>query len=246
MLFVGLISGGKDSIYNMQMCIEDGHTPVCLLHMKMEKEEDSYMFQYAGCNLLPAIAECLDLPLHQFSTSGVSKDRSIDYKITEKDEIEDLFCAISSLLKKYSFSGVSVGAISSVYQYNRVKSVCDRLGLTMLGYLWGSNQKALLSKMIENNVYAVVVKGGEYVSNLVGESLQGVRDKYSAYILEQIHKYPGLKEEDFNLCGEGGEYETITLDAKIYKKKIEIVKSDVVEVDSVKRLDVLEYRVVPK
>ncbi|KAI5135531.1 diphthine-ammonia ligase [Nematocida ausubeli] len=246
MLFLGLISGGKDSIYNMQMCMQNGHTPVCLLNMQMEKEKDSFMFQYAGGSVLPAIAECLDLPLHQFPTSGVSKERGLDYSISENDEIEDLFTAISSLLKIYSFSGVSVGAISSVYQYNRVKNVCDRLGLEILGYIWGMNQKVLLDKMIEDGICAIIVKGGEYLNNLVGETLIEVRQKYSAYIQEQIEKYKGLKEESFNLCGEGGEYETITLDAKIYKKRIEIVRSDLVEVDGVKTLNILECRTVPK
>lgn len=33
---------------------------------------------------------------------------------------------------------------------------------------------------------------------------------------------PKYKETGFNICGEGGEYESLTLDCPIYKKRIEM------------------------
>lgn len=49
MKFVGLISGGKDSIFNLLQCVAYGHELVCVanLHPPEEaksKEMDSYMF----------------------------------------------------------------------------------------------------------------------------------------------------------------------------------------------------------
>lgn len=247
MRFLALVSGGKDSIYNMQLAINDGNTPVCLLNMKMNEEKDSFMFQYAGNALLPGISECLGLPLHMVETKGVSKIREIEYSATEDDEIEELFQAVQALLQKYAFTAVSVGAISSVYQYNRVKNVCDRLHLEMLGYLWGMNQKELLNRMIKDGICAVVVKGGGYMSSLVGEPLSVVLTKYSEHIKDEIEKHKGLTESDFNICGEGGEYETITLNAPIFTKRIEIVKTNMLDDGhGVKSLEVLEYKVVDK
>ncbi|KAH9386996.1 diphthine-ammonia ligase [Nematocida major] len=247
MQFIALVSGGKDSIYNMQMAMQDGHIPVCLLNMKMPAERDSFMFQYAGNNLLPGISECLNLPLHQKETSGLSKERGIEYKVTENDEIEDLFSAIRSLQGLYEFSAVSVGAISSVYQYNRVKSVCDRLNLQVLAYLWGQDQRELLQRMCRDGICAIVVKGGGYVGELLGETISTVYTKYSGYIQGQLEEHKSLTEKDFNLCGEGGEYETLTLDAPIYAKRIEIVRSTVEEEEcDVKTLCILEYKVVDK
>ncbi|KAI5192638.1 diphthine-ammonia ligase [Nematocida minor] len=247
MQFLALVSGGKDSIFNMQIAAEEGHTAVCLLNMKMCEEKDSFMFQYAGCDVLPGIAESLGLPLHQFSTNGFSKIRSIDYTAEKDDEIEDLHSAIKSLLDMYSFTGVSVGAISSVYQYNRVKNVCSRLNLEMLGYLWGMDQRKLIDRMISTGINAIIVKGGGFLSTLVGCNLSEVRAKYSEYIDSQIEEHKGLTEKDFNMCGEGGEYETITLDSPIYTKKIEIVSSTIEDDGAgVKTLKILQYKLLDK
>lgn len=247
MRFLGLISGGKDSIYNMKVAIDKGHVPVCLLHMKMSEEKDSFMFQYAGSSLITAIAECLSLPLHLFGTEGKSCTQTLDYTPTEDDEIEDLFKAVKSLLDIYSFEGVAVGAISSVYQYNRVNNVCNRLGLKMLGYLWGRDQFELIDEMISNEIDAVVVKGGEFLSNLVGCKLTDVKEQYGEHICKQIEKHKLLTRKDFNICGEGGEYETITLNAPIYNKKIEILQKRITDDGTgVKTLEIDQYRLVDK
>lgn len=50
MKVVGLISGGKDSCYNLILCKEDGHEIVCLanLYPSESKEIDSMMYQSVG------------------------------------------------------------------------------------------------------------------------------------------------------------------------------------------------------
>ena len=66
MKVIGLISGGKDSIYNLIQCINNGHTIVCLGHLARPPntgEMDSYMYQTVGSEMVDAIAKCLDLPL---------------------------------------------------------------------------------------------------------------------------------------------------------------------------------------
>lgn len=54
--------------------------------------------------------------------------------------------------------GVSVGAILSDYQRLRVESVCRRLGLISLGFLWRRDQSELLREMLANGVDATVIK----------------------------------------------------------------------------------------
>lgn len=53
---------------------------------------------------------------------------------------------------------VSSGAILSDYQRNRVESVCQRLGLVSLAYLWRRDQSELLSEMIDEGVDAILIK----------------------------------------------------------------------------------------
>jgi diphthine-ammonia ligase len=47
-----------------------------------------------------------------------------------------------------SISAVSSGAIASDYQRLRVESVCSRLGLVSLSYLWRQDQSVLLQEMV--------------------------------------------------------------------------------------------------
>lgn len=66
MKVIGLISGGKDSIFNIMQCIKNGHEIVCLGHIARpadKGEMDCYMYQTVGSEMIDAIAECLGLPL---------------------------------------------------------------------------------------------------------------------------------------------------------------------------------------
>ena len=51
MKVVALISGGKDSCFNMLRCMEEGHDVVCLANLHPPEgtsELDSYMYQSVG------------------------------------------------------------------------------------------------------------------------------------------------------------------------------------------------------
>ena len=66
MKVVGLISGGKDSVFNLVECVAHGHEIVCLanLHGAEEGTElDSFMYQTVGVEITPHIAQAMELPL---------------------------------------------------------------------------------------------------------------------------------------------------------------------------------------
>jgi diphthine-ammonia ligase len=66
MKVIGLISGGKDSIFNLLKCIENGHEIIALGHLARPEDKgelDSYMYQTVGSEMISAIAECMELPL---------------------------------------------------------------------------------------------------------------------------------------------------------------------------------------
>ena len=162
------------------------------------------------------IAECMDLPLFRRETTMKAKLKTMSYKETEGDEVEDLF----ELIKKAKEScpeitAVASGAIFSDYQRIRVENVCTRLGLVSLSYLWRRDQSELLEEMRLANINAIIIKIaslgltakrhlGRSVTDL-SSNLHSMKDKF------------GL-----NVCGEGGEYETLTLDCDLYKKRIVI------------------------
>lgn len=117
MKVVGLLSGGKDSVYNLLHCVIQGHEPVALASLgpPIGKDElDSYMYQTVGHSGLNSIAEALNLPLFLHTISGTAiniegeyglRDGTADIKDqkasgTQGDETEDLY----ELLKKVKVS----------------------------------------------------------------------------------------------------------------------------------------------
>uniref|UniRef100_A0AAV2JEL7 Diphthine--ammonia ligase n=1 Tax=Knipowitschia caucasica TaxID=637954 RepID=A0AAV2JEL7_KNICA len=93
MRVVALISGGKDSCYNMMQCTQAGHQLVALANLRPQHtdELDSYMYQTVGHQAIELYAEAMDLPLYRRTIQGCSLDTSRDYNQTPGDEVEDLY-----------------------------------------------------------------------------------------------------------------------------------------------------------
>jgi len=75
--------------------------------------------------------------------------QELRYKKTIGDEVEDLEKLLVAVKQTYpDIGGVSSGAIASNYQRLRVESICSRLGLVSLAYLWEQDQATLLQNMV--------------------------------------------------------------------------------------------------
>ncbi|KAK6915334.1 Diphthamide synthase domain [Dillenia turbinata] len=198
MKVVALVSGGKDSCFAMMKCIHYGHQIVGLANLlpvdDSTDELDSYML---GTKWLSAMQNAWE---HQ----------SLSYKMTAGDEVEDMFILLDEVKRQLPcIEAVSSGAIASDYQRLRVESVCSRLGLVSLAYLWKQDQSLLLDDMIASRIVAILVKVaamGLNPAKHLGKDL--------AHLKDYLHK---LKElYGINVCGEGGEYETLTLDCPLF------------------------------
>lgn len=125
MRVVALISGGKDSTYNMMQCVAAGHKIVALANIcpYASTEIDSYMYQSVGHEAIQLISETLELPLFRTYTHGNSYRRGKTYTPTDNDEVEDLYSLLCDVQKQIPIEAVSVGAILSDYQRVRVENV---------------------------------------------------------------------------------------------------------------------------
>ncbi|KAL5463864.1 hypothetical protein EMCRGX_G032808 [Ephydatia muelleri] len=215
MRVVALISGGKDSCYNMMQCVSAGHQIVALANLQpLEKDElDSFMFQTVGHEGVAAYAEAMRLPLYRKVTSGLAVKKELVYSPVAGDEVEDLYQLMKTVKDEMQVEGVSVGAVLSDYQRLRVENVCSRLGLTSLAYLWRRDQQELLHEMITAGVKAIIIKVASL--GLTPHEHLGKRLEEMFPHLCELNRRFGV-----NICGEGGEYESFTLDCPLFEKEI--------------------------
>ncbi|ORX53730.1 hypothetical protein BCR36DRAFT_348617 [Piromyces finnis] len=225
MKLVALLSGGKDSCFNMMHCIANGHEIVALANLKPSEsshkyELDSYMYQTVGYDGIKYISECMGIPLYQNDILGGCIVDGLDYVPTKNDEVEDLYNLLLKIKTEHpEIEGVSVGAILSNFQRVRVESICNRLNLKAFAFLWRIEQPKILRDMIECQLTSVLVKvaaiglNASHLNKTLGEMYD--------YFMELLDKYGN------NPCGEGGEYETFTVDCPLFSKKIVVDEYDV-------------------
>ncbi|XP_014681942.1 PREDICTED: diphthine--ammonia ligase-like isoform X2 [Priapulus caudatus] len=223
MLYSFLLSGGKDSCYNMMQCVAEGHEIVALANLRPEgKDElDSYMYQTVGHHAIDFYADAMGLPLYRRIIEGSSVAIEKDYHENPKDEVEDLYALLKYVKENIEFEAVASGAILSDYQRVRVENVCSRLGLTSLAYLWRRDQSELLREMIESGVEAILIKVAAMGLEPRKHLGKTIADIYP-HMLKMETTY-GL-----NVCGEGGEYETFTLNCPLFEKRILIGRTELV------------------
>uniref|UniRef100_A0A4W3HBB0 Diphthine--ammonia ligase n=1 Tax=Callorhinchus milii TaxID=7868 RepID=A0A4W3HBB0_CALMI len=208
----------------MMQCVAAGHEVVALANLKPvdhKDELDSYMYQTVGHQTIDLYSEAIGLPLYRHTIQGSSLAIGREYTKCEGDEVEDLYYLLKQVKEKEGVEGVSVGAILSDYQRVRVEHVCRRLNLQSLAYLWRRNQEDLLREIILSNVQAMIIKVAAFgldPEKHLGKTLE----QLEPYLIQISQKY------GVHVCGEGGEYETFTLDCPLFKKRIVVDSSEVV------------------
>jgi predicted ATP pyrophosphatase (TIGR00289 family) len=198
-----LCSGGKDSAFALWLAVDQGHKIDKLVAM-IPKREDSWMFHRPNIHLIDLFAECAGLPLMKVETSG-----------EREKELEDLERA----LRKLDVEGVLSGAIASNYQKSRIDRICDKLRLMHLAPLWGRDSTELLCEMVGAGFEAVItsVAAEGFNENWLGRKI----DEKCVEDLVKLHE-----KFRINVCGEGGEYESLVLDAPFFKKRIEVIEAE--------------------
>jgi ABC transporter with metal-binding/Fe-S-binding domain ATP-binding protein len=149
----------------------------------------------------------MELPLIQFPSKG-----------EKEKELGDLKSALQKAIDDHGVRGIVTGAIESVYQAARIQTLCHELDLWCFNPLWLKDQKRLLYELI--TIGFEIIISGVFAYPLTEEWLGRIIDENTIEELIQLH-------EKFNISpsGEGGEIETLVLDAPYFKKKIEILDS---------------------
>ncbi|KAI3657469.1 hypothetical protein MP638_002732 [Amoeboaphelidium occidentale] len=219
-----LISGGKDSVFNVLHCIANGHDIACLLNLyptnNTDEDVDSWMYQTVGSSMVPVIADCMRLPLMRAvlrtdskSNTSATYNESIG-QADKEEEVEDLYILIKNAKEQYHIEGVSVGAILSTYQRVRVENVCKRLGLKVYAYLWQQGQLELMDSLVKCSfdVRLCKVAGMGLKKDLL---MQKPVDEDFVALVERLESLYGTHP-----AGEGGEFESLVFDCPLFYRKI--------------------------
>eukprot|EP00009_Paramoeba_aestuarina_P013038 CAMPEP_0201529808 /NCGR_PEP_ID=MMETSP0161_2-20130828/42844_1 /ASSEMBLY_ACC=CAM_ASM_000251 /TAXON_ID=180227 /ORGANISM="Neoparamoeba aestuarina, Strain SoJaBio B1-5/56/2" /LENGTH=204 /DNA_ID=CAMNT_0047931805 /DNA_START=69 /DNA_END=680 /DNA_ORIENTATION=+ len=176
---------------------------------KASREVDSYCFQSVAQEHVPLIAQCMGLPLYQgVLAEGTSKNQNLWYEETQGDEVEDLYALLLKIKQLHpEINAISTGAIESNYQRIRIVHICERLGLTHLAFLWKSSPEEILNEVIVKGVRAMIVK----VSSMGLPPEEFLGKIIDRDIAKRLLKIPYI-----HAAGEGGEFETFTLDSPLF------------------------------
>ncbi len=205
-----LFSSGKDSTRAAQIMKEQNYQLACLITMK-SKNPFSYMFQTAGTELTDLQAEAMDIPIITQTTMG-----------NKEEELEDLKKAIQKAKEHYNIGGIVTGALFSRYQRDRIEAIAESLNLKVFSPLWHKSQLQHMQEVLSNNykiILTVVAAEG-----LNKDWLNKVITQEDVNKLEQLNKDLGV-----NIAGEGGEFESLTLNCPLFKKEIKIEEAEIVE-----------------
>jgi len=203
MSWASLTSGGKDSILSCQKALDSGKD-VRYLVTARPKNPDSYMFHSANLDAVPVIARVAGMEYVEIATHG-----------RKEEELADLEAGLAAL----DIEGVIAGAVASVYQAERVKTICNRLGLRLFTPLWHMDTVSLVREVADRLDARIVVTAAEGLD----ESYLGAR--FDAALIARLEKVAASYR--INIAGEGGEYESLTLNAPFYSRPVTYTTSEV-------------------
>jgi len=218
-----LVTGGKDSVLALYRVLKEGYQVEYLVTM-LPQSEDSWMFHFLNIHLVDLFAEAVGIPLVKAETAGI-----------KEMELKDL----KNLLATLDIEGVVSGAILSQYQKKRIDKICQELNLKSIAPLWHEDPKQLLKEIIYLNFHVIIVGAYAY-----GFDQSWLGRKIDLTMLDDLNELN--KQYQISLVGEGGEYETLVLDAPFFRRRIQLLRIEKVWEDHSGYLLVKEAKLVEK
>jgi diphthine-ammonia ligase len=204
MTVTALVSGGKDSIYSAYLADCQGW-PVDELVVLRPEDPESMMFHTPNLDLVELQAESWGKQYRSVRVSGPG----------EAAELEALTGALDG-----AEGPVVAGAIASSYQWARLLRVGGVVGRRVYTPLWRKDPVRVVQAEIDAglDIRMVHLAAESLGPDLLGRSLD-------ATLLADLARSdrPGPR---IHPAGEGGEYETLVVDAPFFRKRLEIEQAD--------------------
>lgn len=224
MTVTALVSGGKDSVYSGYLADTQGRTVDELLVLRPEDPE-SMMFHTPNLDLVALQAEAWEKSYRSVEVGGA-------------DERAELATLESALAEREGW--VVAGAIESSYQWSRLLDIGERVHRPVFTPLW---RKAPGRVVREEIAAGLDIRLVHLAAETLGPELLG--RALDVPLLEEIERRSAAVRTT-NVAGEGGEYETLVVDAPFFRSRIELDEVERVVTPSSSRLVVLRAHLVPK
>lgn len=215
-------SGGKDASLSFYRAIKDKDVEaVCLLNMVSEDGKKSRTHGISS-DLLKAQAEAMDIPICQRKTTW--------------NNYEGEFIKMLSTFKQKKMKRGVFGDIDLDAHREWVERVCEKVDMKPIFPLWQCSREALLLDFIRSGFKAVVVavKADTLSSDWLGR-------KIDENFIADLKKICSV-----DLSGEAGEYHTFVYDGPIFRKRINILKTEKQKRGKNLFLDILNYEISRK
>lgn len=222
MKVAALWSGGKDSCLAYYKAMKNKHDVALIVTFIWEKPSLAH-----SLSIIKLQSEACQTP---FFWAKVKEPYFEAYRET-----------ISELRKDYGIEGVVTGDISYVDSFhgNWIDDVCRGTGVEVIKPLWGLNRSQILEELITNGfkVIFTCAKQPWFDEKWLGRML----DRQSMKDLKKLNEKYGV-----DMCGEMGEYHTMTLDAPMFSKTIQISEFKREKIDNAFILEPIQFSLAPK
>jgi len=224
MTVTALVSGGKDSIYAAYLADTQGW-PVDELVTIAPEEPDAMMFHTPNLDLVGLQARAWGKDHRRVPVRGTGEQREL--------------AALKEALGG-SPGPVVAGAVQSSYQWARILRVGDEVGRRVYTPLWRKDQARVVREEIGAglDIRLVHLAAEPLTADLLGRRLDG----------GLLGEFERLSREvrPLNVAGEGGEFETLVVDAPFFSERIELESVERVVTGSTAQLRVTKARLAPK
>ncbi len=218
-----LVSGGKDSVYAAYLCDCQGW-PVDELVTIRPHDPESRLFHTPNLDLVRLQAEAWGKRYREVVASGSGA----------RDEHEALAKAIAG-----GTGPVVAGAIESSYQWTRLLAAADAAGRRVYVPLWRKDPARVVREEISAGlaIRLVHLSAEPLTADLLGARLDGP-------LLEELERRSRTVRR-MHVAGEGGEFETLVVDAPFFASRIEIDSVERAVTPTTARLTVTAAHLVP-
>ena len=224
MTVTALVSGGKDSIYAAYLADTQGW-PVDELVTLRPSDPDSMLYHTPN----------LDLVALQAAAWG-KRHRAVGVPRTgEEAELDALATALGA-----QAGPVVVGAIASSYQWARVLRVADHLGRRVYAPLWRVDPRRVVGEEISAglDIRLVHLAAEPLTPELLGR-------RFDPELVTELERRSRARRP-LHIAGEGGEFETLVVDAPFFRERLELTETRTVLTPTTSRLEVRSARLKAK